>query len=535
MTSWDHPALEHLGDDGRGDLAEEGLLHLRIALQDLDSLAAPSADLGWPWPLAFSSHNCSQVEFWYFAITFWAISSRMGKSCSLGQAPKAKRRHQHWQESLEHGSSPLTGSGSKTGRAPGPGTLGHPTSADGLRYYRQPRAHRRWRESWNTSCAGRLLERLHIYFAIQAKHRRQAEAMTQAASRGKSPGHRSGRTKSVSAFPGDIRVRTVLQVRAVAGELGLDFPILLAAAGAEPDSFDDPEARLPIDVIGRLLEACVERTECTHFGLMVGRRFDPSQLGELGSMMKNCASVREALTLGTRHMQVADRGAMSFMLDVGDGRTALGYALFAGIIPGAEYIQDCAIAMQCQLLRALCGPAWRPLLVRLSRARPADLRPYRTAFGDNVEFDADLAAIVFDSRCLDQPIAGARRDAFLAAARAVDLKESSDPVTFTRQVRRAIHALLFSSSASTPKIARLFDLAPRTLRRRLAEEGSTVRDLTGDVRREVSFHLLRNTRLKLSEIAAALRYADAAVFSRAFRSWTGSSPRKWRAIQARDR
>jgi AraC-like DNA-binding protein len=108
-------------------------------------------------------------------------------------------------------------------------------------------------------------------------------------------------------------------------------------------------------------------------------------------------------------------------------------------------------------------------------------------------------------------------------------------MAFSQQVRRAIHALLFSSSASTPKIAGLFNVAPRTLRRRLADEGMTVRDLVHDVRRELSFHLLRDTDLRLAEIAATLRYADAAVFSRAFRSWTNMNPKRWRAPGAPER
>ncbi len=343
---------------------------------------------------------------------------------------------------------------------------------------------------------------------------------------GPSPG------KNVATFPGDIRVGVVMHVRTLAGEFGLDFGQLLVAAGTTADAFDDPEARVGFDILGRLIGSCAERSDCRHIGLLVGRRFDSDSLGELGALMRNCKSVGEALALGTSHLQVTDRGAMSFMLDAGDGRAALGYALFAGVIPGAEYIQDGALVMQCRLLRELCGPPWRPLLVRLSRARPADLRPYRAALGENVEFDADLSAIIFDSRWLDQPIAGASSKAFRAATRAIKSKEASCPVPFSWQVRRVIHALLFSSSATTPRIARTFDVAPRTLRRRLAEDDTTVRSLVSDVRRELSFHLLRNTGLKVSEIAAALRYADGAVFSRAFRSWTGMSPRRWRSRSA---
>ncbi len=320
-----------------------------------------------------------------------------------------------------------------------------------------------------------------------------------------------------------------MHVRTLAKELGVDFPTLLADAGVAPWTFEDADNSIPYHVLGRLLVACAEHANCGHFGLLVGTRFDPSSLGELNGLMKNCGSVREALALGASYLQVADQGAMFIQLDVRDGRTATGWALFAGDIPGASHIQDAALAIQCRLLRELCGPAWRPLLTRLSRSRPADTRPYRAAFGMNIEFDADLSAVVFDSYWLDQPISGANSEAFLSAVQGVELCAASDPAPFSRQVRRAIRALLFSSSASTSKIARLFDLAPRTLRRRLADEGTSVRSLTNEVRRELSFHLLRNTQLKLSAVAEALRYADAAVFSRAFRSWSGMSPRQWRA------
>lgn len=353
--------------------------------------------------------------------------------------------------------------------------------------------------------------------------------MSRVISRGKGPRRQSTPRKPVPTLSEGVRVGVVQQIRTLAGEFGLDFPELLASAGAAPGVFDDPEARLPSGMLGRLLQDCARQADCPHFGLLVGRRFDSASLGDVSGLMKNCTSVGQALSLGTAHLHLTDQGAMSFMLDVGDGRAALGYALLAGVIPGADHIQDGGLTMQCLLLRELCGPSWRPLLVRLSRPRPAELKPYRAVFGDKLEFEADLSAIIFDARWLGQPISGASNKAFNAAARAIRSRQASDPAAFSQQVRRAIHALLFSGSASTQKIARTFDVAPRTLRRRLAKEGATMRSLTGDVRRELAFHLLKNTRLKLSEVAAALCYADAAVFSRAFRSWTNMSPRQWRA------
>ncbi len=92
--------------------------------------------------------------------------------------------------------------------------------------------------------------------------------------------------------------------------------------------------------------------------------------------------------------------------------------------------------------------------------------------------------------------------------------------------------MLFSASASTASLANLFNMHERTLRRRLGAEGATVRELVSDVRQELARHLLRDTTLPVSEIAAVLRYSDVAVFSRAFRSRSGLSPSEWRALHA---
>ena len=86
-----------------------------------------------------------------------------------------------------------------------------------------------------------------------------------------------------------------------------------------------------------------------------------------------------------------------------------------------------------------------------------------------------------------------------------------------------------AGAASAPAVAQLFGLHERQLRRLLTAEGTSFRELANEARREVAQHLLRDTRLPLPDIAAALHYADATAMSRAFRQWTGVAPGTWRA------
>jgi AraC-like DNA-binding protein len=309
----------------------------------------------------------------------------------------------------------------------------------------------------------------------------------------------------------------------------LDPPRVIAGVGLDPHLFDDPEHRVPFRALGRLLEACVALTGCSHFGLLIGARFEIDSLGLLGLLMRHSPTVGDALRTATTHLELHDRGAVSLTLDLGSSRMVLGYSLFEGEIPGAEQILDGAIAMQCVLLRRLCGPSWKPLRVALSHRRPRQVAPLRRFFGPRLVFDARLSAIEFETRWLDHRIRGADPKTYAALVAAAESPQSGHAVTFAAEARRAIRAMIFTSSASEANLAHLFKLHPRTLRRKLRAEGASVRELVGEARRELAHHLLRDTALSVSEIAAVLGYSDVTVFARAFRKWATKSPREWRA------
>jgi len=330
---------------------------------------------------------------------------------------------------------------------------------------------------------------------------------------------------------GDVRVGPLMSIPGLLAERGVDPATVLERAGLDAHLFDDSEHRVSFAALGEMLELCVEVTGCTHFGLLIGQRFTIDALGVLGQLIRNAATVRDALRIAALHLQIHDRGAVSLSLDIGHGQTALGYTLYAGRTEAASQILDGAIAMQYLLLRDLCGDSWRPRVIQLSHSRPVKPAPLRQFFGARIEFDAPLSAVVFESRWLDHPIAGADPATFAAITGAIEADPSQPKSSFVAQVRRSLYSMIFTASASSANVARLFDLHERTVRRRLREEGATVRGLVGEVRRELAQHLLRDTDMPVSEVAAILHYSDVTVFSRAFRGWSNASPHEWRARQ----
>jgi AraC-like DNA-binding protein len=88
--------------------------------------------------------------------------------------------------------------------------------------------------------------------------------------------------------------------------------------------------------------------------------------------------------------------------------------------------------------------------------------------------------------------------------------------------------MVLSGTAMLGNSAQLFSLHERTMRRRLEADGTTFQQLLNEARFEVAQQLLRETLLAAAEIAAILGYSNPGAFTRAFRGWSGSTPRRWR-------
>ena len=88
-------------------------------------------------------------------------------------------------------------------------------------------------------------------------------------------------------------------------------------------------------------------------------------------------------------------------------------------------------------------------------------------------------------------------------------------------------------TASLEDVANQLAMAPRSLHRRLTEEGTTFRKLVEAERKQLAGQLLENTEMKQEDLAFQLGYADSTAFASAFRGWFGLSPNEYRKVSKR--
>lgn len=334
--------------------------------------------------------------------------------------------------------------------------------------------------------------------------------------------------RSVLHASADMSVAPLQAIPLLLREFGVEPSSVFEQVGFDQDTLRDAANRLPFGLVGHLLDECVVASSCPHFGLLVGIRSGPAAAGIAGELVQHAESVHAALRLFIAHLHLHDRGGVVTLSPQGAEDVELSYVIHHPNTPGTAQILDASIAIACSVMRSLCGAQWTPSAVLLSRDRPGMVAPYRSFFRAPIRFDAPRSALVFPARYLGQPVAGAdpaARTRLLALAAELD---AARPASVTELTIRALTRMVIATSPTSDKVAEVLGIKSRRLRERLEVEGSSVKGLLEDLRCELARQLLEDSRMSIADIAATLHYSRPGAFSRAFRCWTGQTPRQWR-------
>lgn len=335
---------------------------------------------------------------------------------------------------------------------------------------------------------------------------------------------------SRTALPGPrhVRVGPLQPVAELLREHGVDPASVLLACGLPADTLADADRRIAFRNAGCLVQRAAWALQRADFGLLVGQRFELSCLGLLGELMRQAPTVGAALQNMSRYFHLQDRGSVPYLRQVDPDLAALGYSIYDSDMPGAGLAYDMVLAIAMAILRALCGPTFRAVELHLAHRAPAVTQPYRRCFAAPVVFDAPHSELHFDARWLGAPVAGSDPSALDAARRVALDAGAGETRDWSERAHAAVRVLVMHGSLSGARVAEALGLHERTLRRRIADEGSSLQAIVTQARFDIARQLLRETRLPMAELAATLGFSDPTAFVRAFRGWAGCTPGRWR-------
>jgi AraC-like DNA-binding protein len=285
----------------------------------------------------------------------------------------------------------------------------------------------------------------------------------------------------------------------------------------------DPTTRVPL----RVCEAIVARAhQLTHepaLAVHVGTQMRLSSHGFLGFAAMTASNVREALDLAVRYAQTRT-SAIGLSLYV-EGETA-SLVIEENTPLGAlrEFAVLALIVGIWQLGNALTG---KTLDGVADCAFPEPDFVQRLPTLGRLRFDRPNHRLVFPASVLELPLISADPVATQLAREQCErelafLVDAGLP----GRVRAAINTR--SDAPSLTVIARELRMSPRTLKRKLADHGTTFSTIRDEMRRQRALLLLDNRGLSIGEIAQKLGYSELPNFTRAFRKWTGVTPIAYR-------
>ena len=170
--------------------------------------------------------------------------------------------------------------------------------------------------------------------------------------------------------------------------------------------------------------------------------------------------------------------------------------------------------------------------VTLDYAEPPHSAEYRLMFPCPVQFEAPRCALVFDAVHLSMPVVQteATLRSHLQRAPLEWFARQSFQAIYTRAVTDFLQGQAALASTGIEQVAAALHVTERTLRRKLTLEGTSFQSIKDSIRRDLAIHYLNQAHLPISQIARLLGYSEPSAFTRAFREWTGESPKGYRSV-----
>lgn len=314
----------------------------------------------------------------------------------------------------------------------------------------------------------------------------------------------------------------------------MDADGLMAEVGLTPAQLADGDAKVPLRIPETLLRVYQSRYADRFPGLRLAEDVQPSTLGALGFLMQSCATLADLLEISVRfNGLLSSIGTTS--VHHGPGEVEIRWACSAGS-PALrrqlhEYVLGTSVVMGRLLLP---GVPRMQRVVRFIHAAPTEFehaRIYRDFFDCPVLFGQSHNAIAVPSALLQTrlPHGDAALHALLETHTQRMFERHVTPTaSLTDEVARLLHAQLLTGNPTREAVAQQLGMSPRSLHRRLEEEGTSYREQFDVVRLEIAQVRLADTAVAIADLAEQLGFSSPQAFMRWFRLRCDVTPGQYR-------
>lgn len=329
---------------------------------------------------------------------------------------------------------------------------------------------------------------------------------------------------------GVVRVEALRLYSEAVRELGGDPENLLAKAHIEEAALTQADAVISYRSMIHLLERSAAELDCPDFGLrLAARQGGIAVLGPLAIAMRNSSTVGEAYRYCAGHLQVYSPVVhIQIEDDRVNGRHFMRFEILLSRVPHQRQAVENALALTHHAVLTLSHGSFGAREVWFTHERLLPLARYQQFFGGPVHFGKPFNAVFFNSRDFAQPITDQNPQLYELASTYIDTQFPSASQHLSTRVHALATRLLTQGSCTHVEVAARLNMHPRTLQRRLREEGTRFEDIKDEVRRDAAARYLSQSSIPLTRVAALLGYSEPSVLTRSCQRWFSSSPKQIR-------
>jgi len=310
-------------------------------------------------------------------------------------------------------------------------------------------------------------------------------------------------------------------------ELGVRASAVLRRAGLPQGFIDQPRVLLNTEELFALWRAVGEVTPNPAIGLQLGTESKTERFHPIGLAALSSENLGAAIDQMARYKQLTCPEEILQEKDDEEWSIQFRWLLADEVEP--PVLIECCFAWVLSTARHGTGTRLSPLRVEFVQLR-SHVKTIERHFGCPVVCGAPRNTIVFRASDAQRPFVTRNAEllGMLAPQFEEDLKQQSGNENFAKRVRGAVQQKLTGRRPTIEDIADALHVSSRTLQRRLQDEGSSFQRVLEEARHQLARHYLNNSVLELNEAAYLLGYEDANSFVRAFRTWEGVPPARWR-------
>lgn len=302
----------------------------------------------------------------------------------------------------------------------------------------------------------------------------------------------------------------------------------LKAADINPSDLDSPDNRLTAAEVDRIMRAAVRLTNNDDIGLRQGELLSKGFSSILGYILMNCGTLGEATEKYRQYEKIVDETGIT-ELKLENGFAVLHALTLDKKLAGNRQFSDFKIAGTLSYIKLLTGKRIALREVRFTHHKPADMSEYRRIFKCPVLFGKPANALIFDRQSLELPVVEPNKELlslFENNAREI-LNASVNSGTHAKNVLGMILKEMNGDVPSIHSVAQKMGMSVRSMQMHLRNEGTSYMKLVNGARKDTAAAYLKDNKASIGEIAYVLGFSESSAFHRAFKKWTGLTPREF--------